>query len=391
MTPEEIQDLIAQTVKATNEANEAKAAAAPAINPAGFATTKPAEVADNRPPFKTLGEQAIAVRNAAFGQYDRRLDGLKAILGGNESIPSEGGFLVNTAEDSGLDKKTWDAGIFANRANAVTLPAGSNSMNFYGMSENSRANGSRYGGVTGYRVAEGATITQSTVQTFYQYTLRPKKYAALAYLTDEVLQDARLVESELLTALPQELAFMLDDDMFRGLGVAGAYGVMAHPALVTVSKENGQAADTIVYQNLLKMWVRRYTRGSYTWFINQECEPQLNLLYQAVGTAGIPPNFVTYGTDGVMRIFGAPVVVNEFNAGLGDLGDILLADWSQYKLATVGGINTASNASLAFLTDQMAYRVTRRVDGLPTWQSALTPYKGTANTMSPFITLAERA
>jgi HK97 family phage major capsid protein len=263
-------------------------------------------------------------------------------------------------------------------------------MNFYGMSENSRADGARYGGVTGYRVAEGATITQSTVQTFYQYTLRPKKYAALAYLTDEVIQDARLVESELLTALPQELAFMLDDDMFRGLGVAGAYGVTIHPSLVTVSKETGQAADTIVYQNLLKMWVRRWTRGSYTWFINQQCEPQLALLYHAVGTAGLPPNFITYGTDGVMRIFGAPVVVNEFSSGLGDLGDIMLADWSQYKLATVGGLQSASSIHLAFQTDQMAYRVTRRVDGLSTWQAALTPYKGTANTMSPFIMLEAR-
>ena len=194
-----------------------------------------------------------------------------------------------------------------------------------------------------------------------------------------------------MSALPAELAFMLDDDMFRGLGVAGAYGILNHPALVTVTKEVGQAADTIVYQNLLKMWVRRWTRGSYAWFVNQECEPQLDLLYQAVGTAGIPPNFVTYGPDGVMRIKGAPVVVNEFSSGLGDVGDIVLADWSQYKLASVGGLQTAQSMHLAFLTDQMAYRVTRRVDGLPTWQSALTPYKGTSNTMSPFITLAERA
>ena len=30
-----------------------------------------------------------------------------------------------------------------------------------------------------------------------------------------------------------------------------------------------------MYKNLLKMWVRRWTRGSYAWFINQEVEPQL--------------------------------------------------------------------------------------------------------------------
>jgi hypothetical protein len=38
----------------------------------------------------------------------------------------------------------------------------------------------------------------------------------------------------------------------------------------------------------------------------------------------------------------------------------------------------------------MAYRFIRRVDGQPTWQKELTPYKGTANTMSPFIMLEAR-
>jgi HK97 family phage major capsid protein len=183
---------------------------------------------------------------------------------------------------------------------------------------------------------------------------------------------------------------MVDDDMLNGLGVAGAHGVLNHASLVTVTKENGQAADTIVYNNLLKMWVRRYPRGSYTWFINQQCEPQLDLLYMAAGTAGIPANFVTLDAQGVTRIKGAPVVVTEFNSGLGDVGDILLADWSQYKLATIGGVSAASSMHVQFLTDQMCYRFTRRVDGLPTWQSVLTPYKGTANTMSPFITLEAR-
>jgi HK97 family phage major capsid protein len=352
---------------------------------------QPAQVKSKPEGFKSLGEQLVAIKNASLGYgYDRRLDSTKAILGGNESVPSEGGFLVATAEDSGLDKKVWETGVFANRAELRTLPAGSNSANFYGLSENSRANGSRYGGVTGYRMAEGATITQSTVQNFYQYTLKPKKYGAVAYLTDEVLNDARLLEQELSSAIVNELAFMVDDDMLNGLGVAGAHGVLNHASLVTVTKENGQGADTIVYQNLLKMWVRRYPRGRYTWFINQQCEPQLDQLYMAVGTAGIPANFVTLDAQGVTRIKGAPVVVTEFNSGLGDLGDILLADWSQYKLATIGGVQAASSMHVQFLTDQMCYRFTRRVDGLPTWQSVLTPYKGTANTMSPFITLEAR-
>ena len=77
-------------------------------------------------------------------------------------------------------------------------------------------------------------------------------------------------------------------------------------------------------------------------------------------------------------------------AGIGDLGDIVLADWSQYKLATIGGVESASVHARA-IPDQP--------DGLPLHPARrrptdlaeyLTPYKGTANTMSPFIMLEAR-
>lgn len=390
---ENIQALTAQITALADAVGtiKAKLEAEPPVNPMTYETkSQPATVKDKPEAFKSLGEQLVAVRRAAEGRgYDRRLDAVKAILGGNESVPSEGGFLVHTEQDTGLDKKVWDEGVFSSRAMQRTIGAGANSVDFYGLSENSRANGSRYGGITGYRVAEGATITASGPQKFYRYTLKPKEYAAVAYLTGEVLQDQRLLEQELSAGVVSELAFMVNDDMFRGLGVAGAYGVINHPSLITVDAENGQAADTVVYQNVLKMWGRRYARGQYAWFINQEVEYQLDLMYQAVGTAGIPPNFVTYDQQGVMRIKGAPVVVNEYSSGLGDLGDIVLADWSQYKVASIGGVQSASSMHVQFLTNQMAYRFIQRVDGQSTWQSDLTPYKGTL-TQSPFITLAAR-
>ena len=106
----------------------------------------------------------------------------------------------------------------------------------------------------------------------------------------------------------------------------------------------------------------------------------MDQLYQAVGTAGIPPNFSTYDQQGAMRIQGClarPSLSNRVQQRLGDLGDIVLADWSQYKVATIGGVQAASSMHVQFLTDQMAYRFIRRVDGQPTWQSDLTPYKGT--------------
>jgi hypothetical protein len=44
---------------------------------------------------------------------------------------------------------------------------------------------------------------------------------------------------------------------------------------------------------------------------------------------------------------------------------------------------------VAFLTDEMTFRITYRVDGEPIWNAPLTPYKG-ANTLSPFVTLQSR-
>ena len=90
MTDEQLQALIAQASEnaatAAVKAYEAKLAAEPAINPAGVATTKPAEVKSKPEAFKTLGEQLIAVRNAAMGySYDRRLDATKAPRAQNRS------------------------------------------------------------------------------------------------------------------------------------------------------------------------------------------------------------------------------------------------------------------------------------------------------------------
>ena len=257
--------------------------------------------------------------------------------------------------------------------------------------EVAEANGSRYGGLTGYRMAEAGTITASGPQRFYRYTRKPKKYGVLAYLTDEVISDAGVLEQELNASVPDELAFMVNDDMFRGLGVAGPLGILNSDALITVSKEVGQGADTVVWENILEMWNRRYPGGSYVWFVNQEVEQELDQMAQQVGLGAIPARFVDYGPTGALRIKGAPVVTTEYNAKLGDAGDIALLDWSQYKLATIGGVQSASSMHVQFLTDQMCYRFTMRVDGQSKWKAPLTPYQATTSrTVSPFVVLEAR-
>ena len=111
----------------------------------------------------------------------------------------------------------------------------------------------------------------------------------------------------------------------------------------------------------------------------------------AVGTGGVPVYLPANSLAGGMHstLFGRPVIPVEQCDTVGDLGDIVLADLSQYYLADKGGMQAASSIHVKFIYDEMTFRMTYRVDGQPSWKSAITPFKS-SNTLSPFVTLQAR-
>ena len=150
----------------------------------------------------------------------------------------------------------------------------------------------------------------------------------------------------------------------------------------------------MVTQNILKMWQSMYapSRATAEWFINQEVESALDQLSLAVGTGGIPV-YMTLNMgiteDGRMRLKGRPVNIIEQCSALGTVGDILLFDPQQYMLGEKSGINFATSIHVQFITDETAFRWTYRTNGMPMWNSTLTPFKGSIK-MSPMISLATR-
>ena len=74
---------------------------------------------------------------------------------------------------------------------------------------------------------------------------------------------------------------------------------------------------------------------------------------------------------------------------VGTVGDIVLADLSQYLMIDKENIESAVSIHVRFIYDESTFRFVYRVDGAPWWNSALTPFKGT-NTQSPFVALATR-
>jgi HK97 family phage major capsid protein len=224
--------------------------------------------------------------------------------------------------------------------------------------------------------------------------LKLNKLAALVYVTDELLEDSSALGAWITTNLPEEMRFTVEDAMLRGTGVGMPLGILNSNSTVTVSKVSGQDADTLLYENLVAMWSRRYAsaRGGYVWMINQDVGPVLPTLNVTTGVGGalvyMPPGGISgapYST-----LFGAPVIETEYSSTLGDKGDVILAAWSEYQMIEKGGIQSASSIHVRFIYDETVFRFVYRVDGQPKWAEPLTPYQGTA-TVSPFVTLEARS
>ena len=338
--------------------------------------------------FATLGEQLLAAYRAAMpgGHTDERLS-TRAASGLNESTPSDGGFLVQQDFVTELLKRTYETGILASKVKKIPISTNANGLKINAVDEDSRANGSRWGGVQTYWEAEADEHTGSKPK-FRQMELSLKKLTGLCYATDELLQDAAALEAVIRQAFAEEFGFKMDDAILSGSGEGEPLGILNSGALVKVEKEKDQK-DTITVENLIKMWNRLWSksRANAVWYINQEIEPYLYTLKLGDKPVYIPAGGISekpYGT-----IFGRPVVPLEQCSAAGEVGDIILADVGQYLLIDKGGIKAASSIHVRFLYDENVFRFIYRVDGKPIWNKPLAPYKGKA-TVSPFVALDKR-
>lgn len=340
-------------------------------------------------PWNNMGEFFSAVVRAGESgrSADPRLQALAA-SGANEGISSDGGFLVTPEFSSELLKLTFETGVLASRCR--NIPVTGNTMTFNAIDETSRVNGSRYGGIQVYRVAEAGTVDAKKPQ-FKQVSLKLKKMMGLCYATDELLEDSTALGAVISEAFPAEFGYMIDQEIISGNGVGQFLGYMNSPALVTASKKANQTAATIVGENLHAMYSRlpRSSRQNAVWLINQDVEPQLPFMtignmpvYLPAGSLAGSPEFGT--------LLGRPVIPIEQAETLGTVGDIHLVDLSQYFIITKGGLKSDSSMHVRFLYGENTFRFTLRNDGAPRWSSALTPAKG-SNTLSPFVVLETRS
>jgi len=381
-----------ERVAAATVTGAAPRAGAPNLDGPRSATT----VHDRREdkPWESFGHMLMAVRAAAAPGMQtadmdpRLLRGTPSGMG--EQLPSDGGYAVRPDFSDELIKRTYDTGILVGRCKS--MPMAGNNLIINGIDETSRATGSRWGGIRAYWANEADAYTNSKPK-LRQLKLALKKLTGLCYATDELLEDAPALGSLIMDGFSEEFGFQADDAIINGIGSDRPLGILQSAATVSVAKETGQAAATLVPQNLAKMRSRLWakSRKNAVWLVNQDIGAELGLLKLPVGTGGQSVYLPANGLAGQPydTLYGMPVIEIEQAATLGTVGDIMLVDLSQY-IFVQKPMQTAGSIHVRFLYDEMTYRFTWRVDGQSAWHQPLTPKNGTA-TQSPFVTLATRS
>lgn len=242
------------------------------------------------------------------------------------------------------------------------------------------------GGLRVYRTAETTQATASR-QQFEQIELIATDLVGLTFQTEQLIQDSPISVIALIQqGFRDEMGGAILNEKLRGTGAGQLMGIINSPAKVTVSKETNQAADTINYTNVIKMRARSWGYGNAIWLGNHDIIPQLMGMTDGAGQLIWNMNAREGNPD---TLLGRPIFFSEFLETLGDEGDLILFNPSQYLEALYQPLQSAESIHVRFEYNERAFKVWVRNAGAPWWRSALTPKKG-SNTLSPIVTLQAR-
>jgi HK97 family phage major capsid protein len=307
-----------------------------------------------------------------------------------EGIGVDGGFAVPQVWYRGVIDQAMQASEFAQRCRV--FPAESNNLTIPMLDTRNRQNG-----VAGLIARWSAEAEQQTPQVM-KWTAREmklKKTFILSEASSELVEDGINYAQQLTEGMSLATAQALDAAILYGTGVGMPLGIINSPGALEIPKESGQIADTLTWGNLVAMYARLSPacQKRATWFVTPDALPQL-MAIKVPGTdapALLSGGFNDAGAGApAMSIFGRPVVVTEIAAQIGDKGDIVFADMSQYALLVKNGARMENSIGPGFDRDVVQFRMIMRVDGTPLWPTAITPYNGGA-TQTWATYLAERA
>lgn len=304
-----------------------------------------------------------------------------------EAIPSDGGFLVPTQLVDSIHAVSLENEIVMPRC--YVQPMTTKECSIPGMDIGDHSS-NLYGGFTASYTDELGTISEANPKTRL-INLNAKKLTGLVRLSNELVNDMIGGLNKITNICGKGLAWYRDRAFLKGTGAGEPLGILNADCTIEIDKEAGQVADTIMYENLCNMLGRLHP-GSFknsVWVAHVTTVPQLLQLTIPVGLGGVTYPALSESI-GVFKLLTRPVIFSEKTEPLGDKGDLMLCDFSQYVVGLRQGMRFDLSPHVYFTTDELLARLIERHDGMPTWNEALTLEDG-STTVSPFVVLAERA
>ena len=341
--------------------------------------------------FHGLGDFMATV---ASGREDRRLRSFPRAAGQGEYSGGEGGYLVpHQLTASILGPLFSESGILS-RVNL--LPMTSNVLTAAGFKTTDTSSGA-VGGLELKWEGEGETLDSQT-GVLGSIFLRAKKGAILVECSNELLEDSVAASVQLEQIMRNAARFGLERAILTGNGVGRPRGVLNDVGLITIAKESGQAADTVLFENIVNTVSRVHPSvlANSVWVASPSVLPQLLSLAfpikdasaNVVGGSQVPIT-VEGEPVGMYRLMGLPLLLSETLPALGDKGDLMLVNFGEYLFGMRTDLQIEMSPHLRFNEDKTVFRLRVRCDGQGRWDGPATPLAG--NSLSWAVCLAERA
>lgn len=306
-------------------------------------------------------------------------------------VPADGGFLAPESFRSQLLEPALDSMLVRPRATVIPMEG---PRVVFPMLDVTSYVSSVYGGMICYWTEEGAALTESQAK-FGRVVLEAHKLTGMARANNETLRDSIISLAAFIEQRwPLAIADFEDRAFHNGNGVGepAAFVGASNTAGVSVTKESGQLAATILWENIVKMYARMLpsSLSRAVWLYDPQCFPELATMALSVGTGGAPVWLNNGAAGPPLTILGRPAYPDDKMQAVGTRGDIGFYDLSYYMIGDRQAVTVDSSDQRYFENDQTAFRVIERVDGRPWIQSAITPHNSGA-TLSPFVELDTRA
>ena len=307
--------------------------------------------------FYNLAEFAHAVKAHASGRTDPRL--MAQATYGNSEVGSEGGFSIPASLAEGILTALDGDDSLARYCQTIEID-----RNRISLPVDEIPAWNTTTGVYASWLGEGRTLSPKKPNLAErEIVLHPLK--CLVPVSEELDQDSVGLSAWLEFKFGESVREKMNQAIISGTGLDQPLGIMNSPALITVDKESGQAAGTLLGANILAMLERLLASGfSRSVFVaNPDCMRHL-------ASAGIEST-QAFQTGSIM---GRPVIWSEAAKALGTAGDLILADLSHYLIVKrKNDPSIAKSLHVWFDQDLAAYRLIYRAAGQPLLSSPVQP------------------